>query len=376
MLGEFDTYRAAVERHAAACNLLERGGRPDLASRALSARAVFGRALGDRTAFRTAEDRLERLSRISGRADVRRRWLEEAAQNTTYVGDRTGGRELRLARIRAVAEAVGTEPPEVTPTTAGDVVGACTATGAHAARTSVGNAAFDIARSLYDQGLTGEPAVLAQARQWCDVAERAWPHATNGLVSLVVMRARLDATDAAARTSGDLVGTVLDAADRLVQISSRVSALVEVCTIARPRDGRVPGALLPAIDRAVPQDRGRLLTALAEWQLRSAGTVEEVDRARTWGESAAAVLRWDDDACLDPGAAARALLVVASAERRVDAPAGQELASLLRAASCLAVQLTTAVSARDRDLLGGLFAPALRRALDVAVRLGEPDAGG
>ena len=76
-----------------------------------------------------------------------------------------------------------------------------------------------------------------------------------------------------------------------------------------------------------------------------------------------------DAVCLAPAFAARALLVVAHAEQRKGAPAVQELRSLLRAVYCLAVQLASAVSGRDRGQLGRLFAPALRRAAALTVGL-------
>ncbi|MGY1846777.1 hypothetical protein [Blastococcus sp. SYSU DS1021] len=370
-VGRYEDYQLAVQRHGAVCAVLEDGGRPDLAARAIAARAVFGRVLGDRSASRAAENRLERLWVTGRRPDVRRLWLEERAQNATYLGDRSGSRALRRERIRAVAEHLGMPLAEVGPSAAADVVAACAATGAHAACTSVGNAAYDIARSLYEQDRTTDPAVLAEARSWCEVAEQAFVQGLNGRAALVVMRARLDAVDpAAARAPDEVVSDLLATVPRLAQITSRVGALIEVAQLAGPGDERVPAALLPVAERAIPRDRGQLLAVLAEWQLRRAEAPEEVARAAEWGAAAAEALSWDS-VCLAPSFAARALLVVARAEQRLAAPPEQELRSLLRAVSCLAVQLTSAGSPRDRALLGRLFVPALRRASALAIGLAD-----
>jgi hypothetical protein len=379
-LGDFALHRAAVLARLEAADQLE-GVRPDVTAKAISAFGGAARQSGDRARFRAAEERLEQLWQHTGHPAVRRAWSAQAAANADYLGNREGGRRIRLERIAFEAATGGAELGDgamATPAFALAAVPGLEAVGARLAGVSLGNAAYDLAYGLHQQRATETPGGRAEALGWCDVAGRAWAeYGVNGFNSLRMMRARVDAAGLAPddEERDALVGTLLEVATDAVQGSSRVGALTQAAETARAGDTRVRDAIVPRLARSTPRDAAQLRVALAEWQLRSAQDDDDLRQAQNWGLDGATGLRWAG-LPLDPQRAGRGLIVAAESGRRLGEEPEVELTRLLGAVRCMGIQLTTSVAPRDRAVLSRVYAPALRRAAELTVELDDEDTPG
>jgi tetratricopeptide (TPR) repeat protein len=358
--------------------------------RRLYAQAILGavslaRVRGDRNTFARVEAKLSGDLAVVTDAeefDALRRALDSArVGNAEALKDWERCLELNNERLGYLCQRVGERAAEAggtVPSGAREVLIWLQARGDRAWRTSIGNSALSKALALYRLGVTATDA--ARYDEACELLDLAFDayhdYGSDGFVGIKLTRARLmhSAPGGPAQPLAATIAQLVDVSRRSQQAATRRNAIVDAVRLCEPGDREV----LERIDEMLADDQGvyvyHLRAARVLWLRKKAlsagddGTWRAVEREAL---DAAAGLE-PDGKLIDPGLAVDCWSAAEEAARHLPGrPRPERLLRLLSAVRCLAIQLLSLTSSRERAEFGVRHRGLLVATVDLASELGD-----
>lgn len=289
-VGHLENWDAALDAMASAAREVTTH-RPSLLAMALNKQAVRDRVLGRPVDLRELEELAE--NSVAAASTL----LFVKASNASHIGAYRAALSLHRERVYKLLRKRGLTVREAPDLEQVRAFFAPLPENERRTHNPIANGAYEIARILVTSGEASvDPMAYLAAHQWLETAKAIWNGwATNGLQAIRFLTCKIALLDHDADI-GEVVKELVDISQYAPRPGLTVNAIVEAATLPfLPDDSsakvthRVEEMLASA--RWDPQQRGRLLSALAWIRRRSLETPVHADQIRQAAEEALTHLR-------------------------------------------------------------------------------------